>query len=42
MFSLPSTARLFVHSQPTDMRVRFHALAAIVSNEFSTDLFAEA
>ena len=40
MFSLPSTVRIFVPSQPTDMRKSFDGLAAIVSNAFSQDLFA--
>jgi transposase len=40
MFSLPSTVRIFVYSQPTDMRKSFDGLAAIVSHAFSKDLFA--
>ena len=40
MFSLPSTVRIFVHSQPTAMRKSFDGLAAIVSNAFSKDVFA--
>ena len=40
MFSLPATVRIFVHSQPTDMRKSLDGLAAIVSHAFSKDLFA--
>jgi transposase len=41
LLSLPSTVRMFADSQPTDMRKRFDGFAAIVSKEFSKNLFAE-
>lgn len=40
MFSLPSTVRILVHSQPTDMRMSFDDLAAIFSKELTKNLFA--
>jgi transposase len=40
MFHLPSTARIFVHARPTDMRCSFRGLYALVRNQLSQDPFS--
>lgn len=40
MFHLPSTARIFLHARPTDMRYSFRGLYALVRNQLSQDPFS--
>lgn len=40
MIALAPTTRIFVHTEPTDMRKSFNGLSGIVKQHFKVDLFS--
>ena len=40
MISVAATSRIFVFTEPTDMRKSFHGLSGIVAKHFDVDLLS--
>ncbi|OYP32194.1 IS66 family insertion sequence element accessory protein TnpB [Rhodopirellula sp. MGV] len=40
MIALAPTTRIFIHTEPTDMRKSFNGLSGIVKQHFKVDLFS--